>query len=580
MKNGPQKLFSISMLYLLILAACFILFLSCQRETPADLVLLNGNIVTVDDGMPKAQALAVTGDLITAAGSNKEMEKYISEKTEVLNLNGKFVIPGFIDGHAHFLGLGYAKMKLDLTKTVNWDQVINMVKQAVQQSRQGEWILGRGWHQEKWDNLPKESVEGYPVHDALSKISPENPVILTHASGHAIFVNAKAMFLAGITKSIPDPDGGRIVRKPNGGPSGVFLENAEELINSKYSESQAGRTPKQIEAEIIKAVNLASEECLKKGITSFQDAGQPFEIIDLFKRLADEKKLGIRLWVMIGEQNKKLKENISNYRLINYADNMLTVRAVKRYMDGALGARGAWLLEPYTDLPSASGLNTISLDEFRETAELAAANGFQLCTHAIGDRGNRKTLNIYEETFKKYPQKKDLRWRIEHAQHLHPDDIPRFGKLGVIAAMQGIHCISDGPWVPKRLGDKRSEKGAYVWGKLKNAGAVISNGTDAPVEDVDPIANYYALVTRKMKNGNAFYPAQAMSREDALKSYTLNCAYSAFEENIKGTITPGKIADITVLSQDLLSVSDDKILETKVAYTILGGKVRYKNPDL
>ncbi|HEX9975080.1 MAG TPA: amidohydrolase family protein, partial [bacterium] len=322
--------------------------------------------------------------------------------------------------------------------------------------------------------------------------------------------------------------------------------------------------------------DVAVQECLSKGITSFHDGGSSFETIDFFKRMVDEGKMGVRLFVMISEGNKRLEEKLNDYRIINYSDKRLTVRAIKRLIDGALGAHGAWLLEPYDSLPTSVGLNTEPIDLMKETARIAIENDFQLCTHAIGDRGNRETLNIYEEAFKAHPEKKDVRWRIEHAQHLHPDDIPRFGQLGVIAAMQGIHCTSDGPWVIKRLGEKRAEEGAYVWQKLMKSGAIIANGTDVPVEDVDPIPNFYALVTRKMKNGEAFYPDQKMSREQALRSYTLNCAYAAFEEKFKGSLTAGKLADITVLSKDILTISDDEILQTEVLYTIVGGKVMYQ----
>jgi len=233
-------------------------------------------------------------------------------------------------------------------------------------------------------------------------------------------------------------------------------------------------------------------------------------------------------------------------------------------------------LESYEDLPSSVGLNTTPLEEIKEAAQIAMENSFQVCVHAIGDRANRETLDIFEGAFKAHPDKLDLRWRIEHSQHLHPDDIPRFGKLGVIASMQGIHCTSDGPWVIKRLGEKRAEEGAYVWQKLMKSGGIICNGTDVPVENIDPIACFYATVTRKLKDGTVFYPDQRMSREDALRSYTLDCAYAAFEEDIKGSLTPGKLADITILSQDIMAIPEDEILNTEVLYTIVGGKVMYQ----
>ena len=553
---------------------------ACKQFSPADLVLMNGQIATLESSSEFAEALAIHRDRLTAVGSRNLIKKYIGENTQILDLQGKRVIPGFIEGHAHFLGLGYAKMQLDLTRAGNWDAVVAIVAEAVHSAEPGEWIMGRGWHQEKWQPQPVNTHEGYPFHDDLSRVSKNNPVILTHASGHAIFVNKKAMDMAGINRQTADPAGGRIVRGTDGEATGVFLETAEELIRAAYGKSRQDRTTEQVEAETIKAIRLATEECLRYGITSFYDAGSSFQTIDLLKRLADENALGLRLWVMIGEENDQLRDELADYRLINYGNYHLTVRAIKRFMDGALGARGAWLLNPYDDLPGNTGLNTIALDAFRETARLAIEHGFQVCTHAIGDRANRETLDIYEEIFTAFPQKSDLRWRIEHAQHLHPDDIPRFGSLGVIAAMQTNHCTSDGPWVLQRLGEKRAQEGAYVWQKLMQSGAVIANGTDAPVEDINPFANYHAAVTRKMANGQAFYPDQAMSRMEALKAYTWNAAFAGFEEDFKGSLRPGKLADLAVLSQDILSITEDKLPDTRVLYTILGGTIVYQHSSV
>jgi hypothetical protein len=301
--------------------------------------------------------------------------------------------------------------------------------------------------------------------------------------------------------------------------------------------------------------------------------------VDLLKALANENKLGLRLWVMLRESNVRLAPNLSKYYMLGEGDQHLTVRAIKRQIDGALGSRGAWLLAPYSDLPAGtpniSGMNTEDLGDIRKTAALAIDNGFQLCVHAIGDRANREVLNIYETAFKEHPDKKNLRWRIEHAQHIDPADIPRFGLLGVIASMQGIHCTSDAPYVIARLGSKRAEEGAYVWQKLMKSGAVVSNGTDTPVEDVDPIACFYASVSRKLKDGSVFFPDQRMTRMEALMSYTANNAYSAFEEDSKGTLRVGKLADITVLSKDILTIPEDEIPTAKVDYTIVGGKVMY-----
>jgi len=320
---------------------------------------------------------------------------------------------------------------------------------------------------------------------------------------------------------------------------------------------------------------LAAEECLSKGVTTFHDAGEPFSTIDLFKQMAQEGALGIRLYVMVRASNASLAENLAKYKTVGFADNHVTLRTIKVTLDGALGSRGAWFLEPYADLPGHSGLNTTPVESTRETARLAIANGYQLAIHAIGDRANREVLNIYEEAFKANPDKKDLRWRDEHAQHLNPADIGRFGKLGVIAAMQGIHCTSDAPYVLARLGPKRAEEGAYVWQKLMKSGAIISNGTDAPVEDVDPIASYYATVSRRLKDGSVFFGDQRMTRMEALKSYTINGAFAAFEEKIKGSLTVGKLGDVTILSKDILTIPEDQIPTAKVLYTVVGGKVMY-----
>jgi predicted amidohydrolase YtcJ len=552
---------------------------TAQSQQPADLVLRNGKIVTVDDKKPDAEALAVRGDVIVAVGTNKEIQPLIGPKTKVIDLKGRLAIPGFIEGHGHFMGIGQAKMSLDLMKAKNWDDIVAMVSEAVKKAKPGEWIFGRGWHQDKWDKKPVPNVEGFATHETLSKTSPDNPVMLTHASGHAGFVNAKAMELGGITRSTPNPPGGEILKDSQGNPIGVLREAAQGLVRRAIGDFRAKLTRDQLDAEARKQAELASEECLKKGVTSFQDAGTSFSTIDLYKKMIEEGKLRIRLWVMVREGNDQLREKLPSYRIIDFGNKHLTVRAIKRAIDGALGSRGAWLLDPYSDLPSSTGLNTTSVQDITETARTAMEHGFQLCVHAIGDRANRETLDIYESIFRANPEKRDLRWRIEHAQHLHPSDIPRFGKLSVIAAMQGIHCTSDGPYVIARLGAKRAEEGAYVWQKLMKSGGVIANGTDAPVEDVNPIACFYASVSRKLKDGSVFYPDQRMSRQEALRSYTINAAYAAFEENIKGSFVPGKLADVAVLSKNIMTIPEDEILTTEVLYTIVGGRVMYEKGE-
>ena len=543
-----------------------------QTVSPADLVLTNGRVVTVEESQPEAQAIAVTGDRIVAVGSSGDIRPYVGPATKVVDVNGQLVIPGFIEGHGHFTGVGAAQLNLNLMNARSWDEIVAMVAEAEKTARPGQWIRGRGWHQEKWTAPPSPNVEGFPTHASLDRVSPDNPVVLTHASGHASFANGKAMEVSGLTRKTPNPEGGEVLKDASGEPTGLLREKASDLIKEPAlsAADQLARDRKILE--------LADREALSKGITSFQDAGSSFGTIDLMKQMVDEGAMGVRLWVMVREGNEAEAPRLAKYRTIDYGAGHLTVRAIKRQIDGALGSRGAWLLEPYSDKPESTGLNTTSVDSIRETARLAIANGYQLCVHAIGDRANRETLNIFEEAFKANPDKKDLRWRIEHAQHLNAADIPRFGQLGVIASMQGVHCTSDAPYVPARLGDRRAEEGAYVWQKLMKSGAVVSNGTDAPVEDVNPIAGYYATVSRKSKDGKVFYADQRMSRAEALKSYTWNGAYAAFEESSRGSLKPGKYADVVVLSKDILKIPEDEIPSAQVVYTIVGGKIRYQRP--
>ncbi|MBZ5556201.1 MAG: amidohydrolase [Acidobacteriia bacterium] len=548
---------------------------------PADLVLRGGKIVTVDDRRPDAQAIAIGGDTIVALGSNQDIQRYVGPATRVIELNGALATPGFIDAHAHFTGVGEAARNLKLSTATDWNDIVRMVAEAAQKAKPGEWILGRGWHQEKWSEVPSPNVEGFPLHEALSKVSPNNPVWLTHASGHAGFANAYAMKMAEVTKTTADPPGGKILRDTDGNATGLFNERAQGIVGDALAHDRATRTAAQVDADLRTVIELAARESLSKGITTVNDAGSPPLTIDVMKKVIDEGKLPLRVWMMLRETPDKLAADMPKYRTVNYGDKRFSVRAVKRAIDGALGSRGAWMLEPYADLPSTSGMNTDTLDDIRQTAELSITYDYQVAVHAIGDRGNRETLNIYEDTFKKHPEKnsKDLRWRIEHSQHLSAADIPRFGRLGVIASMEGIHCTSDAPYVLARLGPKRAEEGAYVWQKLMKSGAVIANGTDAPVEDIDPIPSFYASVSRTLKDGTVFYPDQRMSRMEALKSYTINAAFAGFDEGIKGSLVAGKLADITVFSKDLMTVPEDQIPSARVLYTIVGGKVQYTAPQ-
>ena len=555
--------------------------LGCAGEggpDPAELVLTGGHVVTMDESSPEAEAVAVGQGRILAVGSASEIASYVGAGTEVIDLDGRLVTPAFIEAHGHYLSLGNSKTILDLTTARNWDEIIAMVGAAVAVADPGVWIEGRGWHQEKWDVVPANSVEGNPVHDALSAVSPENPVRLGHASGHAAFANARALEEAGIDASTPSPAGGDIVKGPNGSPTGLLRETAQRLLDPAIAESRSGMTEAELEAEFRREVELAGRETLSKGVTSFHDAGASFQQIDAFRQLADDGELPVRLYVMVRpESNEVMAEKLASYRMIGYGGDFLTVRSIKRQIDGALGSHGAWLLDPYEDMASSTGLFLETVEDIEETARIALENGFQVNTHAIGDRANREVLDLYERAFTAAgADAQELRWRIEHAQHLHPDDVPRLVELDLIASVQGVHATSDAPWVLARLGEKRAESGAYLWRSFLDQGTVIANGTDVPVEGIDPIVSFYASVTRRTAEGWDFYPEQRMTRHEALWSYTMGGAYAAFEEELKGSLTPGKLADIVVLSKDIMVVPEEEIRDAVVDMTILGGEVVYR----
>lgn len=549
-----------------------------QGQITADLVLRSGFIATVDPTIGNVTAMAVNDFSITAVGSDQEINQFIGAETEIIELDGRFVMPGFIEGHGHYMSLGRSKQILDLNDVDGWEEIVSKVAVAVDKSKPGEWIFGRGWHQDKWNSVPEDAVEGVPVNDTLSKVSPENPVVLGHASGHAAFWNDAALEIAGVNDETLDPEGGTIVRDKSGKATGLMRETAQRLISKARNEYDGRLTPQQIDIQNRERARMAADEALKNGVTSFHDAGASFETIDFFKQLENEKALDVRLYVMVRrEANDFMDVVLPQYRMIAEGNDFLTVRSIKRQIDGALGAHGAWLLEPYVDLPETSGLVLETVEDIRGTAEVAVKHGFQVNTHAIGDRANRETLNIYEQVWKDLEvDGKQLRWRIEHAQHIDPEDIPRFGQLGVIASIQAVHGTSDGPWIPSRLGDERAKSTSQPWRTLFDTGAVITNGTDVPVERIDPIASYYSSVTRIMNNGDAFYPEHKMTREEGLETYTINNAYAAFEEDIKGTLSPGKYADFIVLSNNLLNVEENEIPLTVVEMTFVGGELKYK----
>jgi predicted amidohydrolase YtcJ len=562
------------------------LVLSCSSrverpaQEPADLVLRGGRVATVDDARPSAEAVAVRGAYIVAVGSDDEIAAYIGPETRVVDLAGRLLTPGLIEGHGHFMSLGDSELILDLNDVEDWQAIVDMVAAAAAQAAPGDWIRGRGWHQEKWSHPPVPAVEGNPVHAGLSAVSPDNPVVLEHASGHAAFANAKAMELAGIDRRTPSPAGGEFVHDASGEPTGLLKETAQGAVYRVLEATRAARPAAEIEAEARKQVELAGREALRYGITSFHDAGVDFDTLDFYRRLEAEGTLPIRLYAMVRfASNDDMDARLDDYRSPAEGNDFLAIRSIKRQIDGALGSHGAWLLEPYTDLPSSVGLVLEPEEEIRRTAELAIEHDFQLNTHAIGDRANRAVLDIYESVFAEHGGGADRRWRIEHAQHLDPAELVRFAPLGVIASMQGVHCTSDGAWVPLRIGDERARTGAYMWRTLIDNGVVVTNGTDVPVERIDPIASFYASVSRQLPDGELFYPEQRMTREEALRSYTLNNAYAAFEEDLKGSITVGKLADLTVLSQDIMTVPLDEIPATRVDLTIVGGEVRFERDD-
>jgi predicted amidohydrolase YtcJ len=548
---------------------------AAPQNEPADIVLRNGRIVTVDEARPEAEAVAIRGHTIVAVGTDAEIARHVGRATRVIDLGGRLAIPGFIEGHGHFMGVGQAKMNLDLMSVRNWDEVVRMVATATRDAKRDAWIVGRGWHQEKWDVVPEPNVDGVPLHTSLDSVSLNNPVFLTHASGHAAFANRRALELAGIDRDTPDPEGGTIVKDARGEPTGLLRETAQGLVARARAAAEQGRTPQDRAEEARRMAQLAAAEALSHGVTSFHDAGTGFETIDFLRQLEARDELPVRLYVMIRAPNEELATRLPAYHMPATENDYLVVRSIKVSIDGALGPHGAWLLEPYSDMPSSRGLALVTPESVARTAELALQHGFQLNVHAIGDRANREVLDIYERAFGGRDTE-DRRWRIEHAQHLHPSDIDRFAALRVIPAMQGVHATSDGPWIPRRLGEQRAREGAYVWRQLIESGAIIANGTDAPVEHISPIMSFFSSVSRRMDNGEVFYGEQRMTREEALRSYTLNNAYAEFAEDAKGSITPGKLADIVVLSRDIMRVAEDSIPGTVVDYTIVGGKVRFE----
>ncbi|NRB84252.1 MAG: amidohydrolase [Winogradskyella sp.] len=561
-------------LFMVLLSSC-----SDNNKVYATMLIYGGTIYTVDSNTSTVEAVATKDNKIIFAGSLAEAELYKNKDTQLLDLGGKTMTPGLIEGHGHFMGLGYNELNLDLMHTTSYQAIVDAVAERVKTAKPGEWITGRGWHQSKWDSMPSDIVHGFQTHHLLSEVSPDNPVYLRHASGHAGFANEKAMEIAGLVNlaldgvKTYDVEGGEVLVDASGKPTGVFNERAQTLITQHIPE----RTPESDN----KAFQLAVEACHKNGITSFHDAGIPKETIALYDKMKSEGKMRTRIYAMLTGWDEDLLNNWFQKGIMVDEDHLFTIRSVKLNCDGALGSRGAWLLEPYSDRPDHFGHETLPMEFVKKTALNGLNYGFQVCSHAIGDRANREILDRYELAMKELPESAvDHRFRIEHAQHLHPEDIPRFAELKVIPAMQAVHMSSDRPWAIDRLGEKRIKEGAYMWQDLLQSGVPIVNGTDVPVEPINPIASFYASVSRKTLKGlpeGGYEPEQKMTREQALKSYTLDAAFGAFEEDIKGSISVGKLADFTIYDQDIMTVAEEKILETKIMITIFDGKVVYVN---
>lgn len=540
-----------------------------EAQGNADLVLTNGRIYTVDNARPHASALAVRGGRILFVGSDAEARVLAGPFAQVIDLHGATVVPGIVDAHAHLLGLGNKLQRVDLVGSKSYDEVVSRVKAWSKDVKPGAWIQGRGWDQNLWP------TKQFPTHEALSRAFPNNPVVLTRIDGHAVLANAKAMELARVTAATADPSGGRIVKLPSGAPSGVFVDNANDLIERAI--------PAASRADDRKAILAAIAEANKMGLTGIHDAGESAETIGIFEELAKAGNYSLRNYVMLSDPGEPGSPAALSNPYIQRGpqsalyDGHLWIRAIKLYADGALGSRGAALLAPYSDEPSNSGLLLSKPEHIEAWAETALRRGFQVNVHAIGDRGNRIVLDAFEAALKKVP-KADHRFRIEHAQVISPQDIPRFAMLGVIPSMQATHQTSDMRWAQDRVGPQRI-RGAYAWRSLLNTGVIVPNGTDFPVEQVNPLLTFHAAVTRQDPSNlpaRGWYPDQKMTREEALQSMTIWPAYAGFQESILGSLTPGKYADFVILDRDIMRVPDSEILGTRVVSTWIGGKRVYE----
>jgi predicted amidohydrolase YtcJ len=536
--------------------------LGMSSANQVDLIIHGGIVHTLAGGYERAEAVAVRGDRIIDVGTDSSILGTYKARA-FLNLEGRTMLPGFIDAHAHMSGLGLSMMMLDLTKTGSQSEVAEMVAEAIQHRAGGDWIRGRGWDQNQW------MVNNFPHHDILSRAAPSNPVYLVRVDGHAAWVNSSALSLAGIDSSTPDPVGGRILRDENGNPTGVLIDTAMDLV--------ARHIPQPSTAELTEAIRLAIAECLSFGITTVHDMGVDLKTVEIYKDLIREKEFPFRIYAAIDGPGPTWEHFLKTGPLIGKSNPSLTIRAIKLYADGALGSRGAALLEPYSDDPTNSGLEITTTDEIYTLALQALDNGFQVCTHAIGDRGVRNALNAYERTINNSIDH-DPRFRIEHAQVVAPSDIHQFASLGVLPSMQPIHCTSDMGWAEARIGKERI-RGAYAWRSFIDMNLPIPGGSDFPVEPVNPMFGIFAAVTRQdasLKPDGGWYPEQRVSREEAVRMFTTWAAYSGFEENIKGTIGRGKLADLVIFPEDIFTIEETALLRIRPDITIVGGKVVYR----
>lgn len=532
-------------------------------QPAADLVLTNGRIYTVDPDRPVARAMAVRDGKVAFVGSDSGALALRGGGTRVVDLAGRTVIPGMVDAHAHFLGLGEMLASVDLRGTRSYDEVIARVVAKARTTPSGTWIEGRAWDQNDWGNT------AFPTHEALSRAVPDHPVYLTRVDGHAGLANSAAMKLAGVTAQTQDPTGGRLERDASGAPTGVFVDNAQGIV---------GRVIPPLNRDQTRDALLAAiDEMHRWGLTGIHDAGAGRGTIDLYEELAKAGRLQLRTYVMIGDDSATIAHYQARGPQSALNGDMLWIRSIKLYSDGALGSRGAALLDPYSDDPHNSGLLVSPPEHIRAVAERALAAGFQVATHAIGDRGNRVVLDAYAQALRAHPTA-DHRFRVEHAQILNYDDVPRFAQLDVIPSMQAVHQTSDMYWAGNRLGVARLN-GAYAWRSLLDTGMPVPNGSDFPVENVNPLLSFHSAVSRQDADDwptGGWYPEQRMTREEALKSMTLWPAYAGFQEHILGSLTPGKLADFVILDQDIMRVPAELILSTRVLATYVGGKSVYE----